>query len=586
MLFKEISGKVIILTMFFFALLAFEEIRIVANNEETCICSYDGFGYYMYTPHLFSEGNLNMTPEWAQGIQDTYCDSITAYQLVQRPNGNYQNVYHIGMAYLQLPAYFISDLFARSAGFPTNGFSKPYHIGYIINAFLFIFLGLVYLRKLLRLFFNDKLSALLILMAFAGTNIYITYTQQFDLPHLYLFALNAIFLYFLFRFTKSETRKHLLLSALFFGLTVSIRPTQALLGIIPFIVLFKEYRNTKLFWSKILIYPLFSIVWNIPQMFYWYFVGGKLIVFNLHVEEIILTDPNLIDFLFSYRKGWLLYTPLFLLLILGFIHLFRKNRNLFWAFGIGVFLYIYIMSSWECWWYASSFGSRVMVDIYPLLIVILGFAVLTLKSLWSKIAVGIFIIGCVLLNYVQSLQFERAYLHSSRMSKQHYWYIFGKTTIPDYTETNLLIDRSSLTWPKYERSAENYSIDTKEVFSLKAPLQAQPGEDLTIGRLNLYELLETDETLFSVRIKFKTSDPTQSSILRLETVSIYNCYSWDNMEVSIGSKKGEYIEQNLLFNLPDIRHNADQMQIYLDNDNNVTVDIEEMTITAYSLIRK
>ncbi len=476
--------------------------------------------------------------------------------------------------------------FARLFGYPTDGFSKPYHIGFILNALLFIFLGLLYLRKLLRLFFTDSLTALLILIGFAASNIYITYTQQPDLPHLYLFCLNAAFLYYLFRFLNEKRRRLLILSALFFGLTLSIRPTQALLGIIPFILLYKEYRFSKAFWKNLLWFPFLSIAWNIPQMLYWQIVGGQLLILNLHLEEIIPVDPNLLDFLFSYRKGWLLYSPVFLLLIPGFITLFRQQRNRFWAILTGSVIYIYIMSSWECWWYASSFGSRVMVDIYPLLFIVLGYALIALKPLWSRIIAGIFISLCILLNGIQSRQFEMAYLDSARMSKQHYWYIFGKLNIPDYSNIHLLIDREDLDWTEQSYPKDQYTIEAKTIFKLDQAMVSIPGEDLTIGRLNVFELLKTDETQLDVRIVVKTSDSTQSSLLRLETVSPYNCYSWDHIEVSQGFSQTEFTELYLRFNLPDIRHAKDQIQMYLDNDAPVSVEIKEMEITAFSLIRK
>src|SRR3989338_8107002 len=405
MFFKELSGRAVLLILFVFILLIGEKIQAVIEGESTCVCSYDGFGYYMYNASLFGEGTLYMQPEWAQELQNEYCDSIAAYQLVKQKYANHLDVYHMGMAYLQLPAYLISDGIARLVGYKSNGFSTPYQLGFLVNALLFIFLGFIYTRKLLRLFFSDRLSALLLFMVFGATNAYITFSHQYDLPHLYLFFLNAGFAYHLFRFLRERETKQLLFAALLLGITVSIRPTQALLGLLPLFLLWKEYSFTKDFWRRILLFPLMGLLWNIPQMLYWLIVGGELFIFNLHMEDIVLSDPNLLDFLFSYRKGWLLYSPIFLLLIPGFIVLFRKNRPLFWGLFISTIIYTYVMSAWECWWYASSFGSRVMVDIYPLLLIVLGFTIQHLKGLWSKIGLGAFIGFCLLLNVLQSYQF-------------------------------------------------------------------------------------------------------------------------------------------------------------------------------------
>jgi len=316
-LLKTFSGKVIILLLIAFSLVSAENLNRLNTSDNRCLAIADGFGYYMYLPHLFEKGSLNMTPEWAQEIQDEYCEGCVAYQLVERKNGNHIDIYHIGLSYVFLPSYLIGDIVAKSSGYKDDGFSTPYHVVSILNTLLFIFLGLLYLRKLLLLFVSDKTVGWTILALYLGSNIYITFTKQYDLPHLYLFAINSIFLFHLFKFKQSKNKWNLVFAAIFFGLATSIRPTQVLIGVIPLFILLKEYGNSKTFWKSILLFPLLSIVWNVPQMIYWYSIGDELITPNLHTEDIVLVDPNLFDFLFSYRKGWLIYSPLFILISFG-----------------------------------------------------------------------------------------------------------------------------------------------------------------------------------------------------------------------------------------------------------------------------
>ena len=77
---------------------------------------------------------------------------------------------------------------ARILNYERDGFSKPYYVFYLLNALLFIFLGLLYLRKLLNLFFDDNTTGLSILLIYLGSNTLITFGIQYDLTHLYLFA--------------------------------------------------------------------------------------------------------------------------------------------------------------------------------------------------------------------------------------------------------------------------------------------------------------------------------------------------------------------------------------------------------------
>lgn len=586
--FKTFSGKIILFISFIFCLITIEKLNQLKTDENRCLTIADGFGYYMYLPHIFNEGSLYMTPEWAQEIQNKHCNGCFAYQLAKRENNNYIDIYHIGLSYILLPSYTVGDVIARSFGYDTDGFSTPYHVTSFLNTLLFIFLGLLYFRKLLLLFVSDKITGWSIFVLYLGSNIYITFTQQYDLPHLYLFTINSIFLYHFFKFFESKKRNNLLYAAIFFGLTTSIRPTQVLIGIVPLIVLIKECGNTKEFWKSILLFPLSSLIWNIPQILYWWFVGDELITANLHTEDIVLTDPNLIDFLFSYRKGWLVYSPLFLLVPFGLYHLYKSKRTLFWALTSFIVLYIYVLSSWETWYYANSFGSRVMVDIYPIIGLIIAIFFFSISKKVSVSAIVTFSIFCTSLNAIQSRQLELGYLHTERMSKEHYWYIFGRLDIPKFNQSRLLIDRTNLDWIEIQKRfpSKNREIYSREIYNIKSPLKSVPAKDLTIGRINILDLAKTDETVFEVQMMVRTSNIEMSSLLRMEAVSPYNVYGWQCFEVSKGLSENEYTPLIFKFNLPDIRHANDEMQIYLDNDANVSVEIKEFKITAHSLIRK
>lgn len=253
----------------------------------------------MYLPRLFHEGDLYFTHEWAQNVQNKYCEGVYAYQVEQGKYDRPLNIYHMGLAMVQLPAYLIGEMVARARGDSTNGFSKPYHVAFFLNAILFVLLGLIYFRKLLLLFFSDRITALTLLVLYTASNTFITFTEQYDLAHLYLFALNSIWLFHFFKFTQNKKRSNLIFAALFFGLTVCIRPTQALWGFIPFLVLYQEFKFSKLFWKQIVLFPSAALLWNLPQIAYWKIVGGSLLIMNMHTEDIVFSDPSVFDFLFS-----------------------------------------------------------------------------------------------------------------------------------------------------------------------------------------------------------------------------------------------------------------------------------------------
>lgn len=582
-----ISGIIVILLTIWFSILSYENIQKVTSSDKECLCAYDGFGYYMYLPHLFQNGNLLMTHEWANEIQSEYCPGAPVYQLEQRDYDNPIDIYHMGLSIVFLPSYTIADIIASIGGYGRNGFSTPYKYAYHLNGLLFIFLGLLYLRKLLLLFSKDQYVALALILVYLGTNATFTFSRQYDLPHLFLFSLNAIWIFHFFRFFQNDTRKNLIYAAIIFGLTTCVRPTQVILGLLPLILILRKEKNLLSTIRTLLAFPVFAFIWNIPQIIYWYTVGGSLFIPNLHTEKIVLTDPNLIDFLFSYRKGWLVYSPAFLLLIPGFFYLFKKNRTLFWGSITASFAYIYVMSSWECWWYASSFGSRVMTDIYPLLAVPLLFLIKETVKIRFKIGLALIGVIVIALNLFQSHQLELGLISGDRMTKEHYWYIFGKTSISEYHTDYLLLSRADLDWPERLASKDykEYTIIKDTILDIDISKSTIPGEYLDIYKFELYDKIQTYESQLEVILEAKTTDNTKSSFLRMEAYGKSN-YMWNTFDISKDLTKNDSLELlTYRFNLDWIRHKNDGLQIYVHNPEDVEVELERMVIIARSLLR-
>ena len=70
----------------------------VTSGENTCVASYDGFGYYLYLAALADQGTLDVSKDWGQNLQNNYCGGAEAYQLLQRENGHFLDMYHMGLA--------------------------------------------------------------------------------------------------------------------------------------------------------------------------------------------------------------------------------------------------------------------------------------------------------------------------------------------------------------------------------------------------------------------------------------------------------------------------------------------------------
>ncbi|MNV41396.1 hypothetical protein D3C71_1330310 [compost metagenome] len=348
------------------------------------------------------------------------------------------------------------------------------------------------------------------------------------------------------------------------------------------------YPTKAAYWKSILLFPLAGLLFNLPQIIYWKVLGGSWFILNMHVEEVVISDPHISDFLFSYKKGWLLYTPVFLLLIPGFMQLYRKQKEIFWGVLTSLVMCIWIFASWECWWYAASFGSRAMVDLYPLLAVPLGFALVYLgRKKITAIAMMVFLAFTMGLSVLQSEQFSLGYLHTERMTKEHYWYIFGKLNIPDYQTNRLEIDRANLNWPDEIRKAGVDFARIEERIFCDVPLTKVEGKkSVLIDKRAFFPALKTDETLFDIQIIYQNNDSLNPGTIYFETFSKYNVYNWKNQVLNSQKKAGSIDTANFQFNLPIINHKDDQLQVYVVNPSDKEIIVRSLKIKALSLIRK
>jgi hypothetical protein len=183
-----------------------------------------------------------------------------------------------------------------------------------------------------------------------------------------------------------------------------------------------------------LLLALIGFLVFLPQMIYWKFATGNY-MFNSYVGEGFFFDnPHILKGLFSFRKGWLLYTPVMVLSLAGMIYLWNKVRSVSLAVWVLFGLYLYVVFSWWNWWYGGSFGQRALIDLYPVLAI--PFAAFLLHATESarkyKAIVIVFISLCTLLNFFQTIQAKYNIIHFDSMTRESYFrYFFSTTKSPD-----------------------------------------------------------------------------------------------------------------------------------------------------------
>ena len=400
-------------------------------EKKNALINWDVTSYYSYLPAIFVHKDLKF--EFLNNSEVNYAEKHQFWPETA-PNGNKVIKTTMGMSVLYFPFFIISHIYSLvNDKVVANGFSKPYEIGLTFSSIFYMMIGLFFLAKVLRSIYDEKKVSILLFLVFLGTNLFYYATTEPCMSHVYTFSLASVFMYITMKIYEKNNWKFFIFLGLIYGLLFLVRPTNIL-----FILAFLLYKiesfsslNKRLYWliqhyKKLTMTIVISVLIGSVQFFYWKWATGNWF-FNSYVgEQFYFNQPRIIEFLFSYRKGWLVYTPIFIFSFLGFYKMYvRKNP---WFFSILIMLpvLVYLFSSWWCWWFGGGFGMRPMIDYYPLLIIPLG-EILSTKISYKKYILNFILAGFVSLNLFQTLQRRNLVIHWDSMSKESYWAFF--TTI-------------------------------------------------------------------------------------------------------------------------------------------------------------
>ena len=254
------------------------------------------------------------------------------------------------------------------------------------------------------------------------------------MSHSYNFALITLFVWLSIQWHNKPKIVNSTLIGLLIGLIVLIRPTNILV-----VIIFLLYRvsslndlkdKLKLFLSKyyliLIILLAFVLVW-IPQLLYWKAVSGQYFYFSYQGERFFFGNPQILKGLFSYRNGWLIYTPLMSMALVGLFFIYKNQKAFFWPIMIYSILSIYVITSWWCWWYVG-YGNRAFIDLYGVMAIPFAAFMSWIfeKKQWLRTVTISIILLFVSLNLFQTYQYYKGYIQFDSMSKAAYWDVFLK----------------------------------------------------------------------------------------------------------------------------------------------------------------
>ena len=352
--------------------------------------SYDVSGYYMYLPAVFIYQDLREL-KFLPEITATYRPTDDPYQAFTTPDGDRVMKYSLGQSLLYAPFFALAHVYATvSEAYPPDGFSLPYQFGISLSALCFSFLGLYLLRRVLRRYYTDGVVAVTLLLITFGTN-YLNYSAiDGALTHNYLFTLYALLLLLsdrLYRQRRVQWSQFASIGLLV-GLMALVRPTEILAVLIPVfwgLTIEREglQRRLAFFRQYVLgigLAALLCLAVGSLQLMYWHYASGDWLVYSYQDQGFDWLRAHIQDGMFSYKAGWLTYTPMMWFALLGFLPLYLRKQGTLLAPLLHTVLFIYVAFAWSVWWYGGSLGQRTMVQTYP----VLAFAVAATVSWVAK----------------------------------------------------------------------------------------------------------------------------------------------------------------------------------------------------------
>lgn len=412
--------------LFWFALLLVHQ--AINNNllegEFKNVIRSDGRGYYAYLPALF----LYNDPSFSASLNAETANAapnFNQYYLYQTPTGERYNKYFPGIALLQAPFFGLGCVAAKVSGAAVDGYSEPFEFAFLLGSLFYSLLGLWLLYLCIQLRFPElaQIAAWLSVLIYTGTTLFMYNTYTLGLSHHYSFFLFSLFAWCILKFRSNSQLKFAIIAGLTLGIITLVRPTNVLV-VFAIPILLKDTSELKMVLAaliarrgRILLSALASFLLIFSLLFFlWKWQSGQWVRWSYSGEGFNFFQPAFIENLFGFRNGLFLHSPIIFISAISALVLIRKEKTWIYFWWGYFLLNTWVISSWWCWDYETSFGNRPFTEhtfflLFPLLTLMTGN-----KKMWVWGSLGLF----ALLGLVRYTTYVNGYMIDQRFTAQSY----------------------------------------------------------------------------------------------------------------------------------------------------------------------
>ena len=326
----------------------------------------DSRHYYVYLRSLFFDGDLDFTNEYEH------------WHLTRplTPTGLPLNQYPIGPALSWAPAFPIAHLYVRvdrflGGRYAADGYSRPYLRSIALPTIAIGVAGAWLLATVLARLFGLQ-SAVLATVAGVGASPVAYYL--FVVPgmaHGTAFGLAAACVWAVDRALRQPSARGWSLVGLLLGAALLVRPTSLPLALLPVLVAVVEVARGRIPARWPALAAAVSLLPLLPQLVAWRVLFGTWMHTGQgfgrgHATTPDWTSPFFWEVLFTAHIGFLVFTPIMAVGILGLGLALRRSFLIALAGGLVFVATAYVTGSLASDWHGSdSFGARRFEAVVP-----------------------------------------------------------------------------------------------------------------------------------------------------------------------------------------------------------------------------
>lgn len=328
----------------------------------------DGNGYYAWARSVMFDGDVRFANEFA-------VEPWPAPNDERGVDGGPLNWYPVGMALVEAIPIAIGSVFVEPL-WPTRGRVAGYGGAHLLTMALFLLsVGMVtvflFLQQLARDLGNR--GATIAAWSLLGATALIEFASR-TIGFTHLMDVAIVSLLWLLAHRSGDGMRHHIAVGFLAGLAVVVRMTNVLL--LPWLAAWHVYRRHRLSPLKAIAAAFAASIPLSAQLLANRAHRGAWLPEPYPSETFSWLSPRVFDTLFSLDAGWLMWHPIYLVLIAGLLLSWKTfgaspgGRAVWWAAILAVLAQIWVIAAWSSWGGgAIQFGHRLFIALTPMLLV-------------------------------------------------------------------------------------------------------------------------------------------------------------------------------------------------------------------------